>query len=128
MISPEVPSKQARSPNPLQGDIFAGTPPLAFAYGLGGLLLFPLHARAATLLLENAQPDALVQAIGDYGVTILFASPTVYKALLERNMKRLRSLEKCVSAGETLSAQPLIEQEHPRSGPPKLRPRQQGLA
>jgi len=86
-------------------DIFTGSPPLAFTFGLGGLLLFPLRAGAATLLLEKTSADALLQAIAAHRVTILFAAPTAYRAMaLQAAQYDLTSLRKCVSAGEGLPA------------------------
>ena len=84
-------------------DIFCGTPPFAFTFGLGGLLLFPIHLRAATLLLEKATPEELMAAIARWRATVCFTSPTGYRAmsaLVERY--DVSSLRRCVSAGETL--------------------------
>ncbi|MDQ6930067.1 MAG: AMP-binding protein [Candidatus Eremiobacteraeota bacterium] len=84
-------------------DLFCGSPPLAFTFGLGGLLLFPLHAGASTLLLEKATPELLLEAIQTYGVTVIFTAPIAYRAMtgmLDRF--DVSSLRKCVSAGETL--------------------------
>jgi 2-aminobenzoate-CoA ligase len=84
-------------------DLFAGSPPLAFTYGVGGLLLFPLYAGAATLLLETTSPEELLRAIGEFGVTTIFTAPIAYRAmcaLLDRY--DVRTLRTCVSAGETL--------------------------
>ncbi|MEE8172215.1 MAG: AMP-binding protein, partial [Alphaproteobacteria bacterium] len=84
-------------------DIFCGSPPLAFTYGLGGLLLFPLRARAATLLLEQANPDGLLAAIAEHKATVMFTAPTGFRAMLERlNDYDISSLRRCISAGETL--------------------------
>jgi 2-aminobenzoate-CoA ligase len=86
-------------------DIFTGSPPLAFTFGLGGLLLFPLHAGAATLLLEKPSTDALLDAIVTHRATILFTAPTSYRAMAALAPQYdLRSLRKCVSAGEALPA------------------------
>ena len=86
-------------------DIFTGSPPLAFTFGLGGLLLFPLRAGAATLLLEKTSADALLQAVATHRVTVLFAAPTSYRAMaLQAAQFDLASLRKCVSAGEGLPA------------------------
>ena len=86
-------------------DIFTGSPPLAFTFGLGGLLLFPLRAGAATLLLEKTSADALLQAIAANRVTVLFAAPTSYRAMAGlASQFDLASLRKCVSAGEGLPA------------------------
>ena len=62
-------------------DLFCGSPPLAFTFGLGGLLLFPLYAGAATLLLEKAGPAELLAAIANFGVTTLFSAPIAYRAM-----------------------------------------------
>ncbi len=59
-----------------ESDLFAGSPPLGFTFGLGGLLLFPLYAGAATLLLEKAQPEPLMQAIQAHGVNVVFTAPS----------------------------------------------------
>ncbi|MBA3338913.1 MAG: AMP-binding protein [Geodermatophilaceae bacterium] len=84
-------------------DVFTGTPPLAFTYGLGGTVLFPLSVGASTLLVERASPDELAGHIWSYGVTVLFTAPTAYRALAALpDPARLTSLRRCVSAGETL--------------------------
>jgi len=84
-------------------DIFCGSPPLAFTYGLGGLLLFPLRARAATLLVEQANPDGLLAAIEEHKASILFTAPTGFRAMQEKlGGYDVSSLRRCVSAGETL--------------------------
>lgn len=84
-------------------DIFIGTPPLAFTFGLGGLLLFPLRFGAATVLLEKLTPDTLLQAIDAYAATICFTAPTFYRQMAPLAGKHgLRSLRLCVSAGEAL--------------------------
>ncbi|BDE08118.1 2-aminobenzoate-CoA ligase [Vulcanimicrobium alpinum] len=84
-------------------DVFIGTPPLAFTYGLGGALLFPLRAGASTVLLERLTPETLLAAIDAYGATICFSAPTSYRAMAPlAGAHRLTSLRACVSAGETL--------------------------
>jgi 2-aminobenzoate-CoA ligase len=86
-------------------DRFIGSPPIAFTFGLGGLVLFPLRVGAATVLLEKATPDDLLPAIGKFGATICFTAPTAYRAMLGKLGEHdLSSLRKCVSAGETLPA------------------------
>ncbi len=86
-------------------DVFTGTPPLAFTYGLGGLLIFPLHAGAATLLLEKATPAELADQIAARGVTVCSTAPTAYRAMLAAGKAgQLRGLRRPVSAGEHLSA------------------------
>jgi 2-aminobenzoate-CoA ligase len=95
----------ARVLQPTPDDIFTGTPPLAFTYGLGGLLIFPLHAGAATLLLEKATPAELADHIAARGVTICSTAPTAYRAMLAAGRAgQLRGLRRPVSAGEHLSA------------------------
>jgi 2-aminobenzoate-CoA ligase len=85
------------------GDRFIGSPPLAFTFGLGGLVLFPLRAGAATILVEKASPDDLLAAIEKFGATIAFTAPTAYRAMLAKLAERnISSLRKCVSAGEAL--------------------------
>jgi 2-aminobenzoate-CoA ligase len=84
-------------------DRFIGSPPIAFTFGLGGLVLFPLRVGAATVLLEKATPDELQPAIGRSRATICFTAPTAYRAMLAKIGEHdLSSLRKCVSAGETL--------------------------
>ena len=86
-------------------DIFTGSPALAFTFGLGGLLLFPLRVGAATLLLEKASPDVLLQTIAANRATILFTAPTSYRAMAAQVPQfDLSCLRKCVSAGEALPA------------------------
>ncbi|MGK5042328.1 AMP-binding protein [Janthinobacterium sp. GB1R12] len=84
-------------------DIFIGTPPLAFTFGLGGLLLFPLRFGAATVLLEKVTPDGLLHAIAAYHATICFTAPTFYRQMAPLAAGHdLRSLRLSVSAGEAL--------------------------
>ena len=91
-------------------DVFIGSPPLGFTFGLGGLLLFPLSVGASTVLLEKATPPLLLDAIPAYGATVLFTAPTTYRAIAEQARDRRLSvalggtLRKCVSAGEALPA------------------------
>jgi 2-aminobenzoate-CoA ligase len=90
---------------PATDDVFCGTPSLAFAYGLGGLLLFPLRFGAATLLLDQTAPAHLLQGIQDHRATICFTVPTAYRTLSTlAGSYDLKSLRRCVSAGETLPA------------------------
>jgi 2-aminobenzoate-CoA ligase len=88
---------------PHRDDVFTGTPPLGFTYGLGGLLLFPLRAGASTLLIERATPAELADAIAAHGVTVLSTAPTAYRAMLAAGKApALKKLRRCVSAGEHL--------------------------
>jgi 2-aminobenzoate-CoA ligase len=84
-------------------DRFVGSPPLAFTFGLGGLVLFPLRAGAATILVEKAGPEDLLGAIEAFRATICFTAPTAYRVMLGKLSRfNISSLRKCVSAGETL--------------------------
>jgi len=86
-------------------DVFIGSPPIAFTFGLGGLLLFPLSIGASTVFLEKATPDALVAAVGRYRATVCFTAPTAYRAMAPLVKDHdLSSLRKCVSAAEALPA------------------------
>ena len=88
-------------------DVVTGTPPLAFTFGLGGLLVFPMRAGASTLLLERATPEELAAVIDDNRVTVCFTAPTAYKAMLAAGAAdRLRGLRRAVSAGEHLPESP----------------------
>ncbi len=93
--------KEVLRPRP--EDIFIGSPPLAFTFGLGALLLFPMASRAKTVLLEKPTPDNLAAAIETYGATTLLTAPTAYRHILAHfDDYKLGSLQKCVSAGEPL--------------------------
>jgi len=88
---------------PAASDRFIGSAPLAFTYGLGGHLLFPMRVGASSILIERAPPDELFAAVGTYRATICFTAPTAYRAILPKLASRdISSLKKCVSAGETL--------------------------
>src|SRR4029434_6334190 len=92
---------------PTRSDVFCGTPPLAFIFGLGGLLAMPLRFGASTVLIEKPTPEALLAAIEATRATICFTAPTMYRqmALLLTDSTRgfdIRSLKKTVSAGEVL--------------------------
>ncbi|MEU6812023.1 AMP-binding protein [Streptomyces sp. NPDC046831] len=90
---------------PRPDDVFAGSPPLGFTFGLGGLLVFPLRAGASALLLEQAGPRQLLPAIAEHRVSVLFTAPTAYRAMLdELGSHDVSSLRRCVSAGENLPA------------------------
>ena len=91
--------------DPAPDDIFIGTPPLAFTYALGGLVLFPMRVGASTALVEQMPPPVLLESIAKYRATIAFTSPTAYRAMVGQvGGADLSSLKKCVSAGETLPA------------------------
>ena len=90
---------------PTADDVFIGSPPLAFTFGLGGLLLFPLSVGASTVLLDKASPQQLVEGIARHGATVLFTAPTSYRAMAVRGAElRGGTLRRCVSAGEVLPA------------------------
>jgi 2-aminobenzoate-CoA ligase len=90
---------------PVADDLFTGTPPLAFTFGLGGLLVFPLRAGAATLLIEKASPPELADAIAAHQVTVCSTAPTAYRAMIAAGKAgQLGSLRRAVSAGEHLPA------------------------
>jgi 2-aminobenzoate-CoA ligase len=90
---------------PTREDIFIGSPPLAFTFGLGGLLCFPLRFGASTALVERFTPETLLESIQKFRATILFTAPTMYRALAGLwKSYDLASLKKCVSAGEALPA------------------------
>ena len=84
-------------------DVFCGTPPLAFTFGLGGLLAFPMRVGAATVLVEKLSPETLLETIQRFKATVCFSAPTMYRAMagLTKDFD-LSSLRKCVSAGEAL--------------------------
>jgi 2-aminobenzoate-CoA ligase len=84
-------------------DRFLGSPPIAFTFGLGGLVLFPLRVGAATILPDKTAPDDLLAAIAKCRATISFTAPTAYRAMLAKLSEHdISSLRKCVSAGEAL--------------------------
>lgn len=91
-------------------DVFIGSPPLAFTFGLGGMLLFPMSVGASTVLLEKAAPPNLLEAIARFKATVLFTAPTSYRVMapqaaqMKLSAPQGGSLRKCVSAGEALPA------------------------
>ncbi len=91
-------------------DVFIGSPPLAFTFGLGGLVLFPMSLGAACVLLEKASPPDLLAATQRFGATVMFTAPTSYRAMAaSAGTMRVSTalggtLRKCVSAGEALPA------------------------
>jgi 2-aminobenzoate-CoA ligase len=103
--------------NVTEDDVFVGSPPLAFTFGLGGLAIFPLRFGATATLLENASPPEMVKIIETYKATICFTSPTAYRAMMAAMDKGadLSSLRLAVSAGETLPA-PVFESWTQKTG------------
>ena len=102
-------------------DVFVGSPPLAFTFGLGGLAIFPLRFGATATLLENASPANMVDIIETYKATISFTSPTAYRAMMAAMDEGadLSSLRMAISAGETLPA-PVFEDWTRRTAKPIL--------
>ena len=88
---------------PTADDVFCGTPPLAFTFGLGGMLCFPMRFAASTLLLEKSTPESLLAAIARHRATIVFTAPTFYRQMaMHAKAHDLSSLRRSVSAGEAL--------------------------
>src|SRR5262249_36410415 len=102
-------------------DVFMGSPPLAFTFGLGGLAIFPLRFGAAAALLENASPANMIEIIETYKATIAFTAPTAYRVMLSAMEQGadLSSLRLAVSAGETLPA-PVFNDWTRKTGKPIL--------
>jgi 2-aminobenzoate-CoA ligase len=101
---------------PQRDDLFCGSPPLGFTFGLGGLLLFPLWAGASTLLLEKAGPEDLMRATAEFGVTTIFTAPVAYRVMASlADRYDLSTLRTCVSAGETLP-EPIWNAWYERTG------------
>ncbi len=102
-------------------DVFVGSPPLAFTFGLGGLAIFPLRFGAAATLLETASPPNMIEIIEKYRATVCLTAPTAYRAML-RAMDQgadLSSLRAAISAGETLPA-PVYDEWMAKTGKPML--------
>lgn len=102
-------------------DVFVGSPPLAFTFGLGGLAIFPLRFGATATLLEQAPPTEIINIIETYKATVCFTAPTAYRALLAAMDEGadLSSLRMAVSAGETLPA-PVFEEWKHKTGKPLI--------
>lgn len=102
-------------------DVFVGSPPLAFTFGLGGLAVFPLRFGAAAALLEQASPPNMIEIIQKYRATVCFTAPTAYRVMLKAMEEGadLSSLRAAVSAGETLPA-PVYDEWMAKTGKPML--------
>ena len=102
-------------------DVFVGSPPLAFTFGLGGLAVFPLRFGAAACLLENASPPNMIEIIEKYRATVCFTAPTAYRVMLKamEDGADLSSLRAAVSAGETLPG-PVYDEWMEKTGKPML--------
>jgi 2-aminobenzoate-CoA ligase len=84
-------------------DVFVGTPPLAFTFGLGGMLCFPMRVGASTVLVEKHTPETLLETVERFKATVCFAAPVMYRGMASiAKQFDLGSLKKCVSAGEAL--------------------------
>ncbi len=103
------------------GDVFVGSPPLAFTFGLGGLAVFPLRFGASAVLLEQATPPKMIEIIQQYRATVCFTAPTAYRVMLKAmdDGADLSSLRAAVSAGETLPA-PVYDDWIAKTGKPML--------
>ncbi|MDA9822833.1 AMP-binding protein [Paracoccaceae bacterium] len=102
-------------------DVFVGSPPLAFTFGLGGLAIFPLRFGAAATLLENASPPNMIDIIEKHKATVCFTAPTAYNMMLlaMEDGADLSSLRAAVSAGETLP-KPVYDMWLAKTGKPIL--------
>lgn len=102
-------------------DVFIGSPPLAFTFGLGGLAVFPLRFGATACLLETASPANMIEIIQQHKATVCFTAPTAYRVMLKAMSEGadLSSLRAAVSAGETLPA-PVYDEWIKRTGKPML--------
>ena len=102
-------------------DVFVGSPPLAFTFGLGGLAVFPLRFGAAATLLETASPPNMIEIIEKFKATVCFTAPTAYRAMLQamETGADLSSLRAAVSAGETLPP-PVYHDWQEKTGKPML--------
>ncbi len=106
----------ARVLRPQSDDLFCGSPPLGFTFGLGGQLLFPLHTGAATVMLERAGPAELLEAIDKFGITTIFTAPIAYRAMAAAcDRYDISTLRTCVSAGEALP-KAVWEEWHAKTG------------
>ncbi|MBA2778485.1 benzoate-CoA ligase family protein [Billgrantia kenyensis] len=104
-----------------EDDVFVGSPPLAFTFGLGGLAIFPLRFGASAVLLEKASPPLLLDIIREHRATVVFTAPTAYRTMLSslESGRELDSLRVAVSAGETLPA-PIYHDWIEKTGTPIL--------
>ena len=102
-------------------DVFVGSPPLAFTFGLGGLAIFPLRFGASAVLLEKATPPNMMEIIHAHKATVVFTAPTAYRTMLatQTSERELASLRVAVSAGETLPA-PIYHDWINKTGTPIL--------
>ncbi|MFW2543650.1 AMP-binding protein [Primorskyibacter sp. 2E107] len=102
-------------------DVFVGSPPLAFTFGLGGLAVFPLRFGATATLLEQATPPNMIEIIQKYKATVCFTAPTAYRVMLRAmdDGADLSSLRAAVSAGETLP-EPVYQEWIDKTGKPML--------
>jgi 2-aminobenzoate-CoA ligase len=93
----------AKVVKPRSDDRFTGSPPIAFTFGLGGLVIFPLRIGATAVLFESLTPPQLLDKLAEYKITCLFTAPTAYRAMLHTvTPEKVATLRRCVSAGEHL--------------------------
>ena len=85
MVGLFIPDYYEAFPNyslqPSENDVFIGSPPIGFTFGLGGLVLFPMYFGASTFLIEKPSPEVLLKAIQDYKITICFTAPTAWRII-----------------------------------------------
>jgi 2-aminobenzoate-CoA ligase len=101
-------------------DRFVGSAPLAFTFGLGGMVLFPFRIGATAVLPDKTGPADLIEAIERHKASVIFTAPTAYRAMLDKLEGRdIASLRICVSAGETLP-KPVFDAWQARTGLPLM--------
>ena len=101
-------------------DRFVGSAPLAFTFGLGGMVLFPFRIGAAAVLPDKTGPADLIDAIERHKASVIFTAPTAYRAMLDKLEGRdISSLRICVSAGETLP-KPVFDAWQAKTGLPLM--------
>lgn len=89
--------------DPTKDDVWACSAPMAFTFGLGCSLVFPLYFGGSVLLFEKSGPVAMAEQAERAGVTILATAPTAYRAILKEGRSDvLKRLRVGISAGEHL--------------------------
>lgn len=85
-------------------DVVMGSPPLAFTFGLGGLLIFPMWAGCSVYFPSVPYtPEAMVRLMVEKGATICYTAPTFYRQMAPfAQTHGMGTLRLCVSAGEGL--------------------------
>lgn len=101
-------------------DRFIGSAPLAFTFGLGGMVLFPFRIGAAAVLPDKTGPLDLIDAIERHKASVIFTAPTAYRVMLDKlDGRDISSLRICVSAGETLP-KPVFDAWQAKTGLPLM--------